>query len=94
MNFAMKTQPVPFRFLLYTEWVMLASCGSLAVIEALEQHRLPVQHLLILASIGLLGLMLPSGTGVKVLYTAIEVSLIFYGTQLGYLHILPTLYLI
>lgn len=39
--------------------------------------------------------MLPSGKPrVKVLYTAIEVSLIFYGTQLGYLHILPTLYLI
>lgn len=36
MNFAVKAQPVPFRFLLYTEWVMLASCGSLAVIEALE----------------------------------------------------------
>jgi hypothetical protein len=73
---------------------MLASCGSLAVVETLEQHRLPIQHLLILASIGLLGLMLPSGKSIKVLYTAIEVGLIFYGTQLGYLHILPTLYLI
>lgn len=74
---------------------MLASCGSLAVVETLEQYRLPVQHLLILASIGLLGLMLPNGKpSVKVFYTAIEVGLIFYGTQLGYLHILPTLYLI
>lgn len=54
---------------------MLASCGSLAVAETLEQHRLPVQYLLILASIGLLGLMLPSGKqSVKVLYTAIEVG--------------------
>ena len=94
MNFAVKTQPLPFRFLRYTEWAMLASCGSWAVVETLEQHHLPVQHLLILASIGLLGLMLPSGTSIKVLYTAIEVGLIFYGTQLGYLHILPTLYLI
>ena len=31
---------------------------------------------------------------VKIIYTAIEIGLIFYGTVLGYLHILPTLYLI
>jgi signal transduction histidine kinase len=31
---------------------------------------------------------------IKVLYTLIELTLIFYGTVLGYLHILPTLYLI
>ena len=42
-----------------------------------------------------MGLVLPSGsTLVKVIYTAIEIGLIFYGTVLGYLHILPTLYLI
>jgi signal transduction histidine kinase len=85
----------PFRFLLYTEWVMLASCASMAVLEMLEQGHLPVQHLSILGSLGLMGLILPdrklSG---KVLYTAIEIGLIFYGTMLGYLHILPTLYLI
>jgi signal transduction histidine kinase len=30
----------------------------------------------------------------KIVYTAIEIGLIFYGTWIGYLHILPTLYII
>ncbi|MHC5733035.1 MAG: sensor histidine kinase, partial [Nostoc sp.] len=39
--------------------------------------------------------MLPTGNlPVKILYTLAEIGLIFYGTTLGYLHILPTLYLI
>jgi signal transduction histidine kinase len=88
-------QPNPFRFLLYTEWVMLASCASLAVLEALEQRYLPVQHVFILALLGLMGLVLPNGKLLyKLLYTGFEFGLIFYGTALGYLHILPTLYLI
>lgn len=92
---ALKTQPQPFRFLLYTEWVMLASCGVMAAIEAWQQQRIPVQHILILMSLGVMGWLLPSGkTVVRYLYTAIEIGLIFYGTTLGYLHILPTLYLI
>jgi signal transduction histidine kinase len=42
-----------------------------------------------------MGLVLPSGNlAIKVAYTALEIGLIFYGTILGYLHILPTLYLI
>ncbi|GET41700.1 sensor histidine kinase [Microseira wollei] len=91
----LKFQPNPIRLLLYTEWVMLASCASLAVMELLDLGYLPVQHILILALLGLMGLRLPSGsTSVKVLYTTIEVGLVFYGTVLGYLHILPTLYLI
>ncbi|HHP7231473.1 MAG TPA: sensor histidine kinase [Xenococcaceae cyanobacterium] len=74
---------------------MLASCGSLAVIEALHGQMIPVRHILILVLLGLMGLILPSGSHiVKVIYTAIEIGLIFYGTVLGYLHILPTLYLI
>ncbi|HEY9631876.1 MAG TPA: sensor histidine kinase [Coleofasciculaceae cyanobacterium] len=90
-----KVQPNPFRFLLYTEWVMLASCASLAVAEALEKQYIPVQHVLILALLGLMGLRLPSGKLLyKLLYTAIEIGLIFYGTTRGYLHILPTLYII
>jgi signal transduction histidine kinase len=95
MNFPIAIQPNPFRFLLYTEWVMLASCGFMAVMEAFERQSLPVLHILILLLLGLMGLRLPSGQlWLKVLYTAIEVSLIFFGTTLGYLHILPTLYLI
>lgn len=90
-----KIHPTPFQFLLYTEWVMLASCGMLAVLETLEKGYLPIQHILILVTLGLMGLMLPHGKPTaKVVYTVIEMSLIFYGTVLGYLHILPTLYLI
>jgi signal transduction histidine kinase len=85
----------PFRFLLITEWVMLASCGSLALVEAWQGQTIPVQHISILFFLGLMGLALPSGNQlIKVIYTAIAIGLIFYGTVLGYLHILPTLYLI
>lgn len=74
---------------------MLASCGSLAVVEALEKRHLPVQHVLILSILGVMGLRLPSGESLlRGLYTALEIGLVFYGTLLGYLHILPTLYLI
>lgn len=92
---SLKFLPNPFRFLLIAEWVMLASCGSLAVVEAWQGHMIPVRHISILLLLGLMGLTLPSGNViVKVIYTAIEIGLIFYGTVLGYLHILPTLYLI
>jgi signal transduction histidine kinase len=89
------TQPNPVRFLLNTEWFMLLSCGSLAMMEMLEKGQLPIQHVLILLVLGLMGWVLPSGKPMqKVAYTAIEIGLIFYGTLLGYLHILPSLYLI
>ena len=95
MIFSLKFLPNPFRFLLITEWVMLASCGSLALVEAWQGHTIPVQHISILFFLGLMGLVLPTGNlAIKVIYTALEVGLIFYGTVLGYLHILPTLYLI
>lgn len=94
MVFSFKHLPNPFRFLLITEWVVLASCGSLALVEAWQGHTIPLQHISILFLLGLMGLVLPSGNLVKVIYTALEVGLIFYGTVLGYLHILPTLYLI
>ena len=90
-----KFLPNPFRFLLVTEWVMLASCSSLAVVEAWQGQMIPVNHILILVLLGLMGLVLPNGRlSVKIIYTALEIGLIFYGTVLGYLHILPTLYLI
>lgn len=95
MLLSLKTQPQPFRFLLYTEWLMLGSCGLMAVYESWQRQAIPVQHILILVALGLMGWILPSGkTAVRYLYTAIEMGLIFYGTTLGYLHILPTLYLI
>jgi signal transduction histidine kinase len=95
MQLQIKAHPQPFRFLLYTEWVMLASCGAMAAIEAWQRQTIPVQHIAILLVLGVMGWMLPSGkAATRYLYTAIEISLIFYGTTLGYLHILPTLYLI
>jgi signal transduction histidine kinase len=95
MRILFKAQPQPFRFLLYTEWLMLGSCGVMAAIEAWQRRTIPVQHILILLALGGMGWMLPSGkTPMRYLYTAVEIGLIFYGTTLGYLHILPTLYLI
>ncbi|NCJ07146.1 sensor histidine kinase [Synechococcales cyanobacterium C] len=74
---------------------MLGSCATLAVIETLQQGHFPIQHILILGTLGLMGLVVPSGKPwQKVLYTVLEMGLVFYGTLLGYLHILPTLYLI
>jgi signal transduction histidine kinase len=91
----LKTQPQPFRFLLYTEWTMLGCCGVMAAIEAWQRQSLPLQHIFILVSLAMMGWMLPRGkTWFRYLYTAMEMGLIFYGTTLGYLHILPTLYLI
>ncbi len=74
---------------------MLASCGFLAVLEAIAGRRLPLQHISVLVLLCVMGWVLPTGKSpVKILYTSVEIGLIFYGTALGYLHILPTLYLI
>lgn len=92
---APNTQPNPFRFLLYTEWAMIACCTSLAIFEAIEKQSIPIQHFLILALLTVMGLMPPTGgTVAKYIYTAVQIALIFFGTVLGYLHILPTLYII
>ena len=95
MLFFLKFQPNPFPFLVYTEWVMLASCGSLAILEAIAGRQLPLQHISVLLLLCVMGWVMPRGKLlVKILYTLTEIGLIFYGTRLGYLHILPTLYLI
>lgn len=95
MNATLNTQSMPFRFLLYTEWVMLGSCGVLAVIEAWQTQRIPVIHVLILLTLLVMGLALPKvKPSLAYLYTALQMGLILLGTTLGYLHILPTLYLI
>lgn len=95
MNSWWKIQPHPFRFLLVAEWILLGSCGSLAVVEVFQDQTIPVEHILILVLLGLMGLTLPNGSlAVRVAYTSIEIGLIALGTSLGYLHILPTLYLI
>ena len=58
MSFFLKIRPDHSRFLLYIEGVLLASCVSLIVVETLQHRCLPVQHLLVLAGFGLMGLML------------------------------------
>lgn len=88
-------QPMPLRFLLYTEWILLCCCGSLVILEVLETGQFPVLHLLILAALGGLGLVIPTGSNlIKIAYTALGIGLIFYGSNCGYIHILPMLYLI
>lgn len=95
MNLSLKIQPNPFRFLLYAEWVMIATCFSFAIMESFEEKHLPVQHILVLGILSVMAALLPSGKHLyKVFYVAIEIGLIFYGATLGYLHVLPTLYLI
>ena len=49
---SIKFLPNPFRFLLIAEWVMLASCGSLALVEAWQGHTIPVQHISVLFFFG------------------------------------------
>lgn len=92
---SLKLRSNPFPFLMYAEWVMLGSCGSLAVLEAIAGQRVPLQHISILVVLCLMGWLLPVGNSpLKILYTMAEIGFIFYGATLGYLHILPTLYLI
>jgi signal transduction histidine kinase len=94
-NIAQKFRLHPFRFLLYTEWMMLASCGTLGIVESFQKAHFPLQHFLVLSLLGGMGCILPRGqTWVKIIYTVIEFGLIFYGTTLGYLHVMPALYLI
>ncbi|MDV2997829.1 MAG: hypothetical protein N4J56_007534 [Chroococcidiopsis sp. SAG 2025] len=92
---SLKCEANPFRFLLYAEWTMIATCFSFAVMESLEQQQFPVQHVLVLVILSIMAALLPRGKlFYKVTYVGIEIALVFYGATLGYLHVLPTLYLI
>lgn len=74
---------------------MIATCFFFVIMESIEGNQLPVQHIIILAILSFMAAMLPSGKlFYKISYVAIEIALIFYGATLGYLHVLPTLYLI
>lgn len=95
MNASLKPRLNPFRFLLYAEWTMILACFSFAVMESLEEKQLPIQHILVLTILSVMAALLPGGKLLhKLIYVAIEIGLIFYGATLGYLHVLPTLYLI
>jgi signal transduction histidine kinase len=92
---SLKLQPNPFRFLLYAEWVMIVTCFSFAVMESVEENQLPIQHVLVLSTLSVMAAFLPGSKLIyKISYVAVEIMLIFYGATLGYLHVLPTLYLI
>jgi signal transduction histidine kinase len=86
----------PSRFLQQLEWVMIGVCGSMGIVDAFYGHHVPVLHISILAILGGMGFFVPTKgkTWVKVLYTGVQLNLIFYGTLMGYLHVLPVLYLI
>jgi len=90
------SQPNPSRFLQKLEWIMLAVCGSMGIVDAFYSHHVPVLHLVILTLLGGMGFFLPTSgkTWIKVAYTGIQLNLIFCGALLGYLHVLPVLYLI
>lgn len=74
---------------------MILACFSFAVMESLEEKQIPIQHILVLVILSVMAALLPEGKLLyKLSYVAIEISLVFYGATLGYLHVLPTLYLI
>lgn len=74
---------------------MITTCFSFAVMESVEEKHLPIQHILVLGILCVMAAFLPGSSLIhQVSYVAIEISLIFYGATLGYLHVLPTLYLI
>jgi signal transduction histidine kinase len=90
-----KLQRNPFLFLLYAEWLMIATCFSFAVMESVKEHQLPIQHIVVLSLLCVMAAFIPDSKLIyRMSYVAVEISLIFYGATLGYLHVLPTLYLI
>ena len=90
----------PFRFLLYLEWILLATAVLIAVLPSPLQrfpNRFPELTICSLAIFGLLGLRLPTNNLItKVIYTASEVFLIlttgFFGGRTA--KIFPFLYII
>jgi len=74
---------------------MIATCFCFAIMESFKENQIPIQHILVLAILSVMAAVLPNGNLLyKFLYVGFEIGLIFYGATLGYLHVLPTLYLI
>lgn len=98
MNLSISINPNPFRFLLHTEWGLLATCAvadSLWSVVFCHPSHLSLPSLLILAVLGLMGLMLPSSSLIfKLLHTSIEICLIIFGAACGYLQLWPLLLVI
>ncbi|MFB2772438.1 sensor histidine kinase [Pelatocladus sp. BLCC-F211] len=98
MSLSFPVRSNPFRFLLYTEWGLVATCAvanSLIPIVFSQTLDSLIPSFLILLVFGLMGFILPYGKIVyKILYTIIEVGLILFGAALGYLQLWPLLLIV
>ncbi len=98
MSLSFPVRSNPFRFLLYTEWGLVATCAvanSLMSIVFSRNPNLSIPSFLILLVFGLMGFILPYGkTLYKVFYTIIEFGLILLGAALGYLQLWPLLLIV
>ncbi|GEM_PF-4636508 len=98
MSLSIPIHPNPFRFLLYTEWGLLATCALADCLWSVvfsQPSYVSVLPLLILAPFALMGLVLPtSSTIYKLLYTSIEIGLIIFGAAVGCLQLWPVLLII
>ncbi|KOP26697.1 hypothetical protein AMR41_08730 [Hapalosiphon sp. MRB220] len=98
MSLSFPVRSNPFRFLLYTEWGLVATCAvanSLMSIVFSRNPNLSIPSFLILLIFGLMGFILPYGKIVyKVFYTIIEFGLILFGAALGYLQLWPLLLIV
>ncbi|MGJ5673983.1 MAG: sensor histidine kinase [Nostochopsis sp.] len=98
MSLSFPIRSNPFRFLLYTEWGLVATCAVANSLMSIVFSRTPdlsIPSFLILLIFGLMGFTLPyDKTVYKVLYTIIEVGLILFGAALGYLQVWPLLLIV
>ncbi len=98
MSLSFPIRSNPFRFLLYIEWGLVATCAvadSLVSIVFSQTPHLSIPFIVILIVFGLMGSMLPGGnTFSKVVYTSIEIGLILFGATFGYLQFWPLLLIV
>jgi signal transduction histidine kinase len=98
MSLSFPIRSNPFRFLLYIEWGLVATCAvadSLLSIVFSQTPHLSIPFLLILVIFGLMGLILPCGNTLsKVVYTGIAIGLILFGAIFGYLQFWPLLLIV
>ncbi|PMB25093.1 sensor histidine kinase [Fischerella thermalis] len=98
MSLSFPIRSNPFRFLLYIEWGLVATCAvadSLVSIIFSQTLHLSIPFVVILLVFGIMGLMLPGdNTLSKVVYTSIEIGLILFGSTFGYLQFWPLLLIV
>jgi len=99
VSLAIQIKNHPFRFLLYLEWILLVVA---ALTEALPPplqrlYRFPLLTVLCIVGFGFMGLRMPTGKHAhKVLYTSLEILLIFLAAIAGgrNIRLFPLLYVI